>query len=79
MQFLGLTVDPPEERDSILRFLADTNIPWPNGYGAGATMEALGVQFLPTVLVVDRKGMIVWQSDSPGTLDQAIERALAAP
>jgi hypothetical protein len=74
-----LTPEPPDERDSVLRFLADTHIPWPNGYGAGATMEALGIQVVPTVLVVDRKGTIVWQSGSSGTLDQAIERALASP
>ena len=45
--------------------------------GAGETLTALGVVAIPVAWVIDRNGTIVWNSDAPGTLDEAIVRELA--
>lgn len=79
MRFLGLTSDPPEDLDQVIDFVQATKVPWPNGYGATATFQQLDIEFLPTVLVVDRQGQVTWRSGARGTLEQAIDRALATP
>lgn len=77
--FVGLTAEGESELPKIKAFLKEEGIPWPNGYGAGATLEALGVEGFPTIYVVTRNGNILWDSMRPGTIEGAIERALALP
>jgi hypothetical protein len=59
-------------------FIDGFRIPWPNGYGAGATIDALGVEGFPTTIVIGANGRIAWNNYCDGNLDQAIEKALAS-
>jgi len=74
--FLGLTKEEENSLDKSKAFLSETGVTWPNGYGAGSTLLALHVEALPTVLVFDREGSVVWNRDSDVELDTAIEQAL---
>jgi thiol-disulfide isomerase/thioredoxin len=75
--FIGLTGDRGKNILDMKRFLQDGKIPWPCAYGAGQTLDALGVQGIPQVWVVGADGKIRWNFDSEGSLDNAIEDALA--
>lgn len=75
--FIGLTREEADSLQEIKGFLQATGITWLNGYGASSTLSSLGAELIPTVWVIDRKGMIVWNSDAGGTLDEALEQALA--
>lgn len=77
--FIGLTGEDRENLKSMEEFVRSGNIPWPNGYEATETLAALRVEFIPSVFVIDRQGEILWNSDEAGTLDAAIEQALAKP
>lgn len=78
VQFIGLTVQDSATRDKSEAFLKRAGIEWPNGIGAGPTLEALKCDAIPAVWVVGRDGRIVWNFDSDGELDAAIDRALAS-
>jgi hypothetical protein len=54
--FVGLTA---ADRADAERFLANTEITWPNGYGAKPTLDELGSR-VPTIYVIGRDGRIVW-------------------
>jgi thiol-disulfide isomerase/thioredoxin len=75
--FIGLTMDTGKNILDMKRFLKDAKIPWPCAYGAGQTLDALGVEGIPQVWVVGVDGKIRWNFDSEGSLDAAIEDALA--
>jgi thiol-disulfide isomerase/thioredoxin len=75
--FIGLTMDTGKDILKMKEFLKVGKIPWPSAYGAGATLQALGVEGIPQVWVVGVDGKIRWNFDSEGSLDGAIEDALA--
>jgi hypothetical protein len=54
--WVGLTADSEREATTFVR---DTNISWPNGYGASKTWAALGVCG-PTLFVIDATGRVAW-------------------
>ena len=75
--FLGLT---PEGEDALMAtkaYIEDLNIPWPNGYGAVATLQSLGVSAFPTEIVVGADGRIAWHDELDGELRDAIKAALS--
>ena len=76
--FIGLTREDARALPEIKDFLRQTGITWVNGYGASPTFDALSVEYIPAVFVIDRQGEIVWNEDAGGTLDEALERALAS-
>lgn len=76
--FLGLTVEGADRDRENKQFLADTKIPWPNGYGARETLRKLKADFIPQVWVIDRKYNLIWNVDSSERIESAIDRALAA-
>lgn len=55
----------------------ETGMKWVNGCGAVASLRALGIQGFPTKFVIGRDGRVAWNSDQPGTLESAIDAALA--
>lgn len=81
--FLSLT---DCDRASCEQFVREKQIPWPSGYGAVESVQAL-VDGNPTVLVVGRDGRICWNDRGsrlghrlrvlPTQLDAAIDAALA--
>ena len=74
--FVGLTVEPSGMLPEIETFLRETGIEWPNGYGAVETLMHLRAEYIPAVWVANKEGVIVWNSDSSGDLEGAIEQAL---
>lgn len=77
--FIGLSPDDEESVESDQRFLDKFDITWPNGYGAIETLEKLftdGPRF-PSLWVVGFDGRVRWNRAGGGTLEDAIERALA--
>ena len=76
--FVGLTPEGADAQAESEEFIETNNIAWPNGYGAGATIDALGVSGYPTVLVIGMDGKVVWNDEMSGELNDAIEKALAA-
>ncbi len=74
--FLGLTPEGADALPESRAFVEGLNIPWPNAYGAGETVEALGVRALPTVFVVGRDGKIIWNSMMEGDVADFVEQAL---
>jgi thiol-disulfide isomerase/thioredoxin len=76
--FIGLTDESPESLPAIEEFLSDTGITWANGFGAVETLDAFQHRGIPSIWVVGRDGVIVWNGDSSGDLEDAVERALQA-
>lgn len=74
--FLGLTEEGLESLDSIDNFARRLSVPWTIGYGAGSTIAALKVPGYPTTFVIGRDGTVCWNSFMPGTLINAIEKAM---
>ena len=79
VKFIGLTPEPRDELANVVAFISKHRTPWPTGYGAGGVMQALGANFLPWVVVVGRDGRVVWNSAAGGSVEAAIEQALADP
>ena len=78
VKFLGLTHEEGEVLPDIHKFVEQNEISWPQAYGARNTLIALGAEYFPIVWVIDREGRIVWNRDAGGTLDEAIQAALAS-
>src|SRR5262249_18536870 len=77
--FIGLSPDEINDVASCRRFLKNAGITWPNGYGAGETLGRFLTDgpYFPATWVISADGKIFWNRDSAGTLEQAIEGALA--
>jgi thiol-disulfide isomerase/thioredoxin len=75
--FLGLTAERDNVRDRNVRFLEDTKITWPNGYGAVETLMELRADYIPQRWVIDRNYQLIWDESSSESIDGAIDRALA--
>lgn len=76
--FIGLTPDGEEELSESRAFVQKAGITWPNGYGAFETLQAFLTDggIFPSVWVIGPDGKVTWNRDSPGTLQEAIEKAL---
>ncbi len=80
VEFVGLTSEDESRRERIEKWIEETGIPWPNGYGADAdaTLQAYRVHAIPMVWVVGKDGRIAWNRsyESSESLQKAIEQAL---
>lgn len=75
--FVGLTSETEAELPQIEAFIEELDVPWVNGYGADQTLIALQAEVIPLVWVIGTDGKVVWNSGSPGTVEDGIEEALA--
>jgi hypothetical protein len=78
VRFVGLTSDGANKLEAIRTHLEEFGISWPNGYGAGDTLQALGVEAYPTTIVFGADGELAWRDEMGGSLESALEQALAA-
>jgi thiol-disulfide isomerase/thioredoxin len=80
VHFFGLTAEGEEALAETRAFIEETGIAWPNGYGANETLEAFGIEYLPTLVVIGADGRIAWTNyeDRGITLHEALDRALRA-
>lgn len=76
VKFVALTDESDDSLDEIHRFVEKLDVPWPIGYGAGATIRKLKVPGYPTTFLIGRSGKVVWNSFETGTLEGAIRNAL---
>ena len=76
VKFVALTDEPAADLDKIETFASRLNVPWPIGYGAGATTAEFEIPGYPTTFVIGRNGQVVWNSFEMGTLEGAIRKAL---
>jgi len=74
--FIGLTSETEEMVPAIETFVEQAGIDWPNGYGAGQTLTDLQASFIPAVWIINRDGKVVWNYDSPESLEDAIADAV---
>ncbi|MDP1799594.1 MAG: TlpA disulfide reductase family protein [Planctomycetaceae bacterium] len=74
--FLGLTSEDRRALKQSEEFIADLKIPWPQGYGADATLARLNTEYIPQVWIIDQKGTIVWDQTATEDLDTALARLL---
>jgi hypothetical protein len=77
VRFIGLTAEGAETLTETKAIVEKAKLPYPNGYGAADTVDALRVEMIPSVFVIGRDGRIIWHTDRPGTVEEAIESALA--
>ena len=75
--FIGLTGEGIEADEANREFLKQTKITWPNGYGAVQTLSELKAEFIPQRWVIDRNYKLVWNENSPESIEAAIDAALA--
>ena len=75
--FIGLTAEGLGAVPKMKRFLSETRITWPNGYGAVRSLRQFEANSIPAVWVIGRDGKVAWNHNSKGTLEDGIEAALA--
>ncbi len=75
VEFVGLTHEGSGARIESEGFLKDTQITWVNGYGAGPTVDRLGVEAFPTTYVIGKDGRVRWSAEGSG-LEGALERQI---
>jgi thiol-disulfide isomerase/thioredoxin len=78
VQFVGLTVQDSSTLKQSQKFLEQVGFPWPQGYGAGPTLEALVVDYIPQMFVIGRDGKIAWDQSSQESIEDALERLTGA-
>lgn len=74
--FLGLTSEDSQALKASEAFIADTKIPWPQGYGADSTLAKLNATFIPQVWVIDQQGQIAWDGTAQEEVSKALDRLL---
>jgi thiol-disulfide isomerase/thioredoxin len=78
VQFVGLCAEPASARGAIENFIASVaGFTWPVGYAVDPTLEMLGIQVLPTMVVFGKDGRATWSSTSTSGLEAALDAALA--
>ncbi|MEX1228606.1 MAG: TlpA disulfide reductase family protein [Planctomycetaceae bacterium] len=74
--FLSLTNEEGDMRSEIDAFAKELGMTWRIAYGADHVMRELEANYIPATYVISREGQIVWTNNSPGQLEEAIEKAL---
>lgn len=78
VEFIGLAAEPASSRPAIESFIGSVKgFTWPVGYAADATLDLLGVQVLPTMVVFGKDGRATWSSSSTSGLVPALDEALS--
>ena len=61
VEFIGLTPEREDARTSIETFIASVDgFEWPVGYGSGPTLDMLGIEVFPTLIVFGADGRATW-------------------
>jgi thiol-disulfide isomerase/thioredoxin len=78
VKFVGLAAEPASSRSAIESFIGSVDgFTWPVGYAADATLDLLGVEVLPTMVVFGKDGRATWSSSSTSGLEAALDEALS--
>jgi thiol-disulfide isomerase/thioredoxin len=77
VEFVGLTSEEEADRSVIEETVKGVpGFDWPVGFGAGPTMDILGITALPTLILFDTSGKVVWSSTSTSGLEAALDEVL---
>lgn len=75
--FVGLTFEPEEMVPNIEKVIDRVDgFDWPVGYGASPTLDMLGVEMYPTLILFDQSGKSVWTGYRVQELDKQLEQLL---
>lgn len=74
--FLGLTNEDRRSLKQCEEFIAETKIPWPQGYGVDKTLARLNADYIPQIWVVDQTGTIAWDQTAPDDVSKTLDRLL---
>ena len=75
---VGLTSEDGPAAQHVKNFVETRDgMDWPIGYGAGLTMQKMGVEGIPMYVLYDRSGVSVWGGHSFAGLEEAVTAALA--
>lgn len=79
LELIGLTPEMPAELPQVESYVRSVQgMSWPVGYGATITMDVLGIDALPTLVLYDRSGNSVWVGlGHHEGLEEAVVKALA--
>ena len=76
VEFVGLTYETAERLPEIRDYLKQTRITWVNGYGALATLREYGVEYFPSIWIIDSEGEVLRNLDSKPPLEEALRLAV---
>ncbi|MCH2114397.1 MAG: TlpA family protein disulfide reductase [Pirellulales bacterium] len=77
--FVGLTPDSEQELAPLKEFVDSIDgFTWPVGYGAHPTLDMLGIQIYPTVIIFGSGGSAIWSSHRLRGIESVLDRELAA-
>lgn len=80
VRFFGLTAASPQAESDVAKWLRDTGITWPNGFGmqAATTLEQYQADYIPAVWVIGRDGKVWWNRGmcERESLEDALRRTL---
>ena len=77
VEFIRLPPEPESMLAEIERFLADfDSAHWPIGYGAGPTLDMLGIRGFPTLAVFDGQGKLAWSGHHIHDLREVLDETL---
>jgi thiol-disulfide isomerase/thioredoxin len=75
---IGLTSESGAAAQTVKNLVeTQSGMTWPIGYGAGLTMQMVGIEGLPTYMLFDRSGTCVWGGHSLTGVEAATIEALA--
>lgn len=75
--FIGLTTEEMSELEQVTEYAKFAGMEWLIGWGAAECSRAFRADYIPAAYVIGPDGKFVWNSDSYGSLDEAVEKALA--
>ncbi len=74
VEFVGLTPEGGSARMAVESYMTTVaGFDWPVGYGASPTLDMLGIQFFPTLILFDSQGHTVWSSTSTYGLEEVLD------
>jgi len=76
LEVIGVSLD--EDRSALVKFTTDHGIPWPQYLAGTEVWKRFGIQSIPTVWLIDKKGMLATTSGRDG-LEEQLKKLLHAP
>lgn len=75
--FVGLTNEGKNSMNKTKAWLKKLGVPWIVGLGS-KSLETYKIRYFPTTMVIGKNGKIAWTDTQGGSVETAIEKALAA-
>jgi thiol-disulfide isomerase/thioredoxin len=83
LEVVGVSLDRPNDREKLVHFTAEHDMPWPQYFNGSAPTHAIadayGIFFIPTGLLFDREGRLVSDAATGEELDRQLAALFAPP